>query len=214
MSAILNRYRLTEMPNNVVHRASWLVRIQKWIAKLFGKSTAHTVTAITRTFQSEFVFLILLGADYEDELTYRIRTWKAILRTQELQFDILLTCDRIKRSRRAASLGEIRSFAVSHRFGVFRLSKIPVSGKLKTDCLMMAELDCVRGQSVRSMDGFAPQISDSLAVQLTKRDVTDLKLLLLIENSQGVPTSIMRGIVRDRWRDCLIYYHSQYCPSP
>lgn len=190
-------------------KQSWLQRIRRWISRLFGgRTTVNRGPTILREFESEFIRLLMLDAPYSDEEVERIRAWKAILRSQSDRYDILVVCDRLKRCRADVRAGEIRRFVTTHRFAAFRIARIPVKGKTRVDQLFIAELDCIRAQVFRGMDGFAPQIADSLAMQLRKRSLAELEMLLDVGD-----TLESRKLVRKRWAGCLLYYHNQYFPE-
>jgi hypothetical protein len=67
-------------------------------------------------------------------------------------------------------------------------------------------------QVLRGLDGFAPQICDSLAVQLTKRSPAELQRLVIFEDEFGIENHRERMAVSERWLDQLKFYHSQYFP--
>lgn len=192
---------------------TWLKNIRVWIAKLLGKSApSGNRSTIIREFESEHIRLLLLAANYEDEGVLRIRTWRCIFRAQNWKHDLLIVCDRIKQTRTARELHGTK-LCSTHRFAVFRVSRMVVGGKLRSDCLLIADLDCV-GFSMhsRGLDGFAPQIADSIAAQLKHRSERELGLLTSFENDAGVEIPGERLKVQARWLSVLRAYHLEYLP--
>jgi hypothetical protein len=190
----------------------WLERVRRWLDQLLSRDSPDSRPAILAEFSSEHVRARSIRATYSDELVERIRDWRIIFIAPEIGYDLVLTCDRLLRSEKARQTGELASLVTSHRFALFRVSKFLIGGKRRKDQIFIADLDCIQTQVFRGLDGFAPQICDSLAVQLTKRSLPELRRLAIFEDEFGIENHRERLAVSERWLDQVRFYHSQYFP--
>lgn len=192
---------------------AWILKIKRWLDLIFGSQSSRVTITVRRVFESDFVYLKLLETEYSDELTERIRHWQAISKSTEIPYDLVITCDRLKRTLKSNLEGDITIFVNSHRFAVFRISKYLIGNRRRKDQVLVVDLDCVNTQVFRGLDGFAPQIADSLAIQLSKRSLADLKLLILFENQYGIESAKTRLEMGNRWLTVLMAYHESYFPK-
>lgn len=192
---------------------AWILKIKRWLDLVFGVHSNRVTITVRRVFESDFIYLKLLETEYSDELTERIRHWHAITKSADVPYDLVITCDRLKRTLKSNLEGDITVFANSHRFGVFRISKYLIGNRRRKDQVLIVDLDCVNSEVFRGLDGFAPQIADSLAIQLSKRSLIDLKLLILFENQYGIESAKIRLEVGNRWLAVLMAYHESYFPK-
>lgn len=192
----------------------WLARLKQWINRLFGKRTTTVTNRILRTEISQYVVIRQIEVHYEDEMSVRLRCWRAVPKDPDAKWDILLFCDRLKRTESARRRGDIGSFVKTHRFTVMRISRAILNGKQRTDLLLLADLDCVKPYMMnRGLDGCSFPIIDSLALQLKHRETWDLKMLTVFEDDRGVLLPNEKWAVTQRWKDCLLYYHGEYCEA-
>lgn len=193
----------------------WLGRLKRWALRLLGIRSSHRPTArILKSYDREHIRLLMLAVDYVDEQFERIAVWRGILRSAQ-QHDLLLTCDRFKRQRPQNVSGK-KSFrsaypTATHRIAVLRVSRFLVKGQVRTDCLFLADVDLmgVAGQ-IRGVDGYAPVIMASMALQLLSRSPQELQMLICFENDRGEESAIERQRVWMRWRDVLKAYAQEY----
>ena len=190
----------------------WLDRIRRWLDQLFARDSPDNRPTIRAEFSSQHVHCRSLYTSYQDELIERIRDWRVVFGSPDIRYDLVLTCDRLLRSEKARQMGELASLVTSHRFALFRVSKFLIGGKRRKDQVFVADLDCIQTQVFRGLDGFAPQICDSLAVQLTKRSLPELRRLVIFEDEFGIENHRERLAVSERWLDQVRFYHSQYFP--
>jgi hypothetical protein len=190
----------------------WLERVRRWLDQLFARDSPDSQPTILAEFSSEYVRARSVRPTYSDELVERIRDWRIVCISPEIGYDLVLTCDRLLRSEKARQTGELASLVTSHRFALFRVSKYLIGGKRRKDQILIADLDCIQTQVFRGLDGFAPQICDSLAVQLTKRSLPELRRLAIFEDEFGIENHRERLAVSERWLDQVRFYHSQYFP--
>lgn len=189
----------------------WVRQLRRWlkrlVARLSGKRAGYRPVRILRRIDRPLVSLLLLEADREPLSGFiRVRVWRCIFRSAAW-FDLLITCDRIQRSelRRAEFAG---SPAATHRLTIARHSKLSSHAKnLRVDVLFLADCCLVDAPGVRGLDGWALPITDSLAIQLSKRSEKDLGLLTEYQTESD------RQSVSDRWLGMLRVYCREYFTS-
>jgi hypothetical protein len=193
----------------------WFKRLRRWVLRVLGFRSAHSATPrILRAYEREHLRLLLLDSPYSDEHVERIAVWRGILRSPS-EYDVLLTCDRFKRAQ-PKNVSREKPFrggypTATHRLAVLRVSRILVKGQIRTDCLFLADVDLVGLAGVlRGVDGYAPVVLASMALQLTKRTPAELKLLLEFEADRGQEDTAERERVWLRWRDVLRAYAQEY----
>lgn len=186
----------------------WLRRLRRWIDRVFVGGAPATVSLPLKTIETTLVFLRRLDCNYQDEFSTRITHWTCVFRSAELPYDLIVTCDRLRRSEAARLSGDITSLAVTHRIAVMRVGRTLIAGKRKKDTLLLTDLDAI-GSSMRFPDGWAPQITDSLALQLKYRSLTDLKRLVLF-GADDKDNDDERKSVLARWESILAAYVDEY----
>lgn len=190
----------------------WREQLRRWIkrlaARLFGgKSAGYRPVRIARRIDRQHISLLLLETGEEHLRGFvRVRVWRCVFR-QAAWFDLLITCDRISRTG-LRSQEFTAAPTATHRITIARHSKLSTHvKKLRVDVLFLADCCLTDSPGVRGLDGWALPITDSLALQLSKRGEAELRLLTEYKDDDE------RSRVSNRWLGILRAYCSDYFTS-